>query len=176
MGRLTLRADRWPGGATLDVEGKLWSAFRDGSRIARLNQDGGIEQKLMLLVPRVSSIKFGVVNYNHIHITTAGGNVRELDSPLAGALFRLKGHAKGVAENLPGIQARQAAVLLRTNRRGQERTGKAVQSRPLISWSALLSSLPLHAIPASEPHRVACRAGQLAWQGQPPRGNRREWP
>ena len=97
-------SDGLPDGATLDADGHLWSALWDGSGIVRLTLDGKIEKRISLPTRKVSSLTFGGENYNEIYITTAGGNTRSEDGPLAGATFRLKTEARGGPEFFSRIQ------------------------------------------------------------------------
>jgi D-xylono/L-arabinono-1,4-lactonase len=87
-----------PDGATLDSEGHLWSALWDGGCIVRLSAEGGIAERIVLPVPKTSSLTFGGEDLSELYITTAGGNEKELDGPLAGSLFRLASKYKGLPE------------------------------------------------------------------------------
>jgi D-xylono/L-arabinono-1,4-lactonase len=91
-------ADGLPDGATLDAEGRLWSAMWDGSCIVRFLPDGGIDKKIELPTRKTSSLTFGGDDYTDIYITTAGGNTKEADGPLSGALFRLSVAHPGLPE------------------------------------------------------------------------------
>jgi D-xylono/L-arabinono-1,4-lactonase len=97
-------SDGLPDGATLDAEGRLWSALWDGASIVHINADGTIERRIPLPVRKVSSLAFGGEDYSDLYITTAGGNTRDKDGALAGALFRIRGLARGV----PGFFSRVA--------------------------------------------------------------------
>jgi sugar lactone lactonase YvrE len=91
-------AEGLPDGATLDADGRLWSALWDGSSIVRLSSDGKIEKRISLPTRKVSSLTFGGEDYADMYITTAGGNTRDEDGLLAGATFRLKNEAHGRPE------------------------------------------------------------------------------
>lgn len=93
-----------PDGATLDRRGRLWSALWDGSAVVRLGPEGYIEERLPLPVPKVSSVTIGGANYTDMYITTAGGNIRESDGPLAGALFRAQRRVLGIPECCSSIK------------------------------------------------------------------------
>jgi D-xylonolactonase len=97
-------ADGLPDGATLDSEGRFWSALWDGSCIARLLPDGSIDRKILLPTRKASSLTFGGADYSDIYITTAGGNTKAEDGPFAGALFRVKGQTPGLPEFYSNIQ------------------------------------------------------------------------
>jgi sugar lactone lactonase YvrE len=97
-------SDGLPDGATLDAEGQLWSALWDGASIVRMNADGTIERRIDLPVRKVSSLAFGGEDYSDLYITTAGGDTRDEDGTLAGALFRIRGQWRGV----PGFFSRVA--------------------------------------------------------------------
>jgi len=89
-------SDGLPDGAALDANGCLWSALWDGSCIVRLLPTGQIEKKVSLPTRKTSSLAFGGADYVDIYVTTVGGNTKNEDGTLAGALFRLKGHVRGV--------------------------------------------------------------------------------
>ena len=91
-------SDGLPDGATLDAEGRLWSAMWDGSCVVRLLPDGGIDERILLPTRKASSLTFGGNDYTDIYITTAGGNTREADGDLAGSLFRVRATRPGVPE------------------------------------------------------------------------------
>jgi D-xylonolactonase len=103
-------SDGLPDGATLDAEGRLWSALWDGGCIARLFPDGQIEKRIPLPARKVSSLTFGGDEYADIYITTAGGNNKSEDGELAGALFRVTGQTHGVPEFLSEIGLTEAAI------------------------------------------------------------------
>jgi D-xylono/L-arabinono-1,4-lactonase len=91
-------ADGLPDGATLDADGALWSALWDGAAIVRLSAEGEIDQRINVPARKVSSLTFGGDDYADIYITTAGGNTKEVDGPLSGALFRLRSQTSGIPE------------------------------------------------------------------------------
>lgn len=93
-----------PDGITLDANGRLWCALWDGGCIVRLSADGVIEEKIAVPVPKTSSLTFGGEDRSDLYITTAGGNSREVDGPLAGGLFHLKAKARGLAEFFSRIE------------------------------------------------------------------------
>jgi len=100
-------ADGMPDGATLDAEGNLWSALWDGYSIVRLLGDGKIGGQVVLPTRKVSSLTFGGDDYSHLYITTAGGNNKEENGALAGALFSLKTKTRGLPEHFSRITAKQ---------------------------------------------------------------------
>ncbi|HUX45965.1 MAG TPA: SMP-30/gluconolactonase/LRE family protein [Terracidiphilus sp.] len=87
-----------PDGATLDADGRLWSALWDGSCIIRLSPNGRVDRRISLPARKTSSLTFGGEDYKDIYVTTAGGNTRQDDGPQAGALFRIRTHTRGVPE------------------------------------------------------------------------------
>jgi sugar lactone lactonase YvrE len=97
-------SDGLPDGATLDAAGHLWSAMWDGSGIVQLTLDGRIEKRISLPTRKVSSLTLGGEDYADMYITTAGGNTKDDDGPLAGATFRLKTEARGRPEFFSRIQ------------------------------------------------------------------------
>lgn len=96
--------DGLPDGATLDSEGRLWSALWGGSCIVRLSEDGTIAERITLPTAKVSSLTFAGDDYADIYITTAGGNHAAADSSTAGALFRMRTQVPGVPEFFSRIQ------------------------------------------------------------------------
>lgn len=97
-------ADGLPDGATLDAEGGLWSALWDGACIVRFLPSGEIERRIKVPARKASSLTFGGENYTDIYITTAGGNSKEENGRLAGALFRLRAQTPGLPEFSSHIQ------------------------------------------------------------------------
>lgn len=97
-------AEGLPDGATLDADGQLWSALWDGSSIVRLSADGTIEKRISIPARKVSSLTFAGDDYSDIYITTAGGNTKDDDGPLAGATFRLKTDVRGRPEFVSCVQ------------------------------------------------------------------------
>jgi sugar lactone lactonase YvrE len=97
-------SEGFPDGATLDADGRLWSALWDGSSIVRLSVDGKIEERISLPTRKISSLTFGGEDYSDMYITTAGGNTRDEDGPLAGATFRLKAQVGGRPEFFSRVQ------------------------------------------------------------------------
>ena len=91
-------SDGFPDGATLDAEGRVWSALWDGACVVRLNSNGQIDQRISLPTRKISSLTIGGENYTDMYVTTAGGNSKQDDGPQAGALFRLKTQVQGVPE------------------------------------------------------------------------------
>ncbi len=98
-------ADGLPDGLTMDADGKLWTALWGGSGIVRLRSNGEVDSKIYLPTPKTSSLAFAGPNCEDIYVTTAGGNTRNEDGELAGALFRIKNRARGVPEFCSNIRA-----------------------------------------------------------------------
>lgn len=101
-----------PDGATLDADGRLWSALWDGACIVRLLPDGHIEKRIMLPTPQVSSLTFGGEDYSDIYITTASGNCKDKNEMLAGALFRVRTQVRGVPEFLSRVSVPTAPQIV----------------------------------------------------------------
>jgi D-xylonolactonase len=93
-----------PDGCTLDAEGNLWSALWGGAGIVRIDERGGVVEKIALPVPKVSSIAFGGDGLSDMYITTAGGNDKVTDGPLAGALFRFRSQYRGRPEYVSRVR------------------------------------------------------------------------
>jgi D-xylono/L-arabinono-1,4-lactonase len=90
--------DGLPDGATLDANGRLWSALWDGSCVVRLGPDGGIEDRIAVLARKTSSLTFGGDDYTDIYITTAGGDNKAENGVHSGALFRVRTKQRGLPE------------------------------------------------------------------------------
>jgi D-xylonolactonase len=79
-----------PDGMTLDADGSLWSARWGGSRIDHYAPDGQILGSIPIPAKNVSSIAFAGPDYRTAFVTTAGGDDRGSNGPLAGSLFRVE--------------------------------------------------------------------------------------
>ena len=89
-----------PDGSAVDVEGCLWNAQWDGSRIVRYAPDGSIRQIVELPVSRPTSCVFGGPALSTLYITSAcvGLSQAEMrDQPLAGSLFAYETDTTGRA-------------------------------------------------------------------------------
>ncbi len=93
-----------PDGATLDSQGRLWSALWDGFAVVRLGPDGSIAERIELPTGKVSSLTFGGDGLRDMYITTAGGQTALEGDTAAGALFRIRMDVPGVPEFLSRIQ------------------------------------------------------------------------
>jgi D-xylonolactonase len=102
--------DGMPDGATLDSQGRLWSALWDGSCVVCLLEDGTIVQRIMLPTAKVSSMTFGGDDLKDMYITTAGGNAPPEGDAAAGALFRVRAGVAGVPEFFSRIEVRKPAA------------------------------------------------------------------
>ena len=102
-------SDGMPDGATTDADGRLWSALWNGACIVRLLPNGQIDKRIPLPTRKISSLTFGGEQYGDIYITTAGGNTKHEDGPLAGALFRLKTQLRGLPEFFSRVRAPSVA-------------------------------------------------------------------
>jgi D-xylonolactonase len=91
-------SDGLPDGATLDSQGRLWSALWDGASVVRLREDGSVAERIELPTKKVSSVTFGGDQYRDMYVTTAGGNAPSPGDTMAGALFRVKMDVAGVPE------------------------------------------------------------------------------
>jgi D-xylonolactonase len=93
-----------PDGMTVDAEGDVWSAFWDGSRIARYDPDGDELERVEFPAKKVSAVTFGGEKYDTAYVTTALGpgegspGTREEEGSGAGALFAVDLGVGGVPE------------------------------------------------------------------------------
>lgn len=93
----------YPDGMTVDAEGNVWTAKWDGSAVVRLNREGREIGRISVPAKKASSVTFAGDDCTDMYITTAGGDKKETDGPLAGALFRAKSGVRGVPEYLSRI-------------------------------------------------------------------------
>lgn len=96
--------DGMPDGATLDAQGRLWSALWDGFAVVRLGEDGSVAERIELPTGKVSSVTFGGDDLKDMYITTAGGQAPSEGDTAAGALFRVRMEVAGVPEFFSRIE------------------------------------------------------------------------
>lgn len=92
-----------PDGATVDIDGCLWSAEVRGSRVVRYTPKGEIDKIVQLPVTGVTSCAFGGPKLDTLYITTATQRLSAEElarQPLAGALFAVAVGTQGVPEML----------------------------------------------------------------------------
>lgn len=83
-----------PDGATVDTEGRLWSAICGGSKVACWRADGALERVIDMPVPLVASVMFGGPQLDRLYVTTINGAELGMGFPaddLSGALFAIDG-------------------------------------------------------------------------------------
>ncbi|MBT6149836.1 MAG: SMP-30/gluconolactonase/LRE family protein [Gemmatimonadetes bacterium] len=90
--------DGVPDGMTVDAEGCVWCARWDGSCLVRYDPKGREIQRVHFPTRKVSCASFGGPDLQDLYVTTAGGQDREANGPLAGSLFRLRPGVQGRAE------------------------------------------------------------------------------
>jgi sugar lactone lactonase YvrE len=91
-------ADGMPDGLTMDADGCLWTSLWGGSGIVRLRSNGAVDRRIDLPTPKTSSLTFAGHDYRDLYVTSAGGNTRNKDGDLAGAPFRIRNQARGIAQ------------------------------------------------------------------------------
>ncbi len=90
-----------PDGATMDVDGCLWSAEYGGSRVVRYTPDGRVDRTIQLPVTLVTSCTFGGGDRDILYITTARQRLTPTDlvrQPLAGAVFAARPGINGIPD------------------------------------------------------------------------------
>lgn len=93
-----------PDGLTVDRDGHLWIAFWNGGQMRRYAPDGTEVSRVELPARKVSSVTFGLGDYDWAVVTTALGpgegepGDREDEGAGAGALFRFNLDVAGVPE------------------------------------------------------------------------------
>ncbi len=88
-----------PDGMTVDRAGHVWTARWGGSSLLRIDAAASVLERVLLPVPRVSSVTFGGPELDVLYVTTAGGSGAD-EAPAAapdGALYRLKVDVPGTA-------------------------------------------------------------------------------
>ena len=90
--------DGMPDGMTVDAGGNVWSARWDGYRLTQYAPDGRELQRVKFPTKKVSSVIFGGPDYTDMYVTTAGGNNKEENGAMAGALYRLRLGIQGLPE------------------------------------------------------------------------------
>ncbi len=91
-------SDTVPDGLTVDAEGFIWSAHWNGSRVVRYSPDGREDRRITFPVRKISSLTFGGPDYTDIYVSTAGGDNRAEEGPLAGSLFHVDVGIRGRPE------------------------------------------------------------------------------
>lgn len=82
-----------PDGATIDVDGCLWSALVYGGQLVRFRPDGQIDRLVEMPVKNITSVAFGGPNLDHLYVTSmarAINGVRPAEEE-AGAMFVVTG-------------------------------------------------------------------------------------
>jgi L-arabinonolactonase len=93
----SVTAPGWPDGATVDREGRLWSAQWGAGRVVCYGPDGTIEGQLAVRTPNPTCPAFGTAKLDTLYITSA----REA---LSAAQLEGQPHAGGVYRaELPGV-------------------------------------------------------------------------
>jgi sugar lactone lactonase YvrE len=94
-----------PDGATVDAEGFIWSARWEGSCVARIAPDGGIDCVVPIPATRVTSCAFGGEDLGTLYVTTSRQNVDAAvlaKYPQQGGLFALRPGVRGMSRPLFG--------------------------------------------------------------------------
>lgn len=92
-----------PDGMTVDADGNVWSARWGGYAVFGYNPRGEEIRKIEFPTNAVSSVTIGGDDYTDMYATTAMGNDRSANGPLAGALFRMRAGIKGKPEFLSRV-------------------------------------------------------------------------
>jgi D-xylonolactonase len=95
---VTIAEESRPDGLTVDAEGHVWSARYDGGAVFRYRPDGTEDTRIPMPAPKVTSLAFGGEGLGDLYVTSAGGQDRSAENPLAGSLFRLRPGVRGVPE------------------------------------------------------------------------------
>ena len=88
-----------PDGMKVDAAGTVWSARWDGSAVYHYNPQGAELERIPFPARKVTSVAFGGPGLTDLYATTAlSEGSRAQEGSGAGALFRLRGAGRGVAE------------------------------------------------------------------------------
>jgi len=97
---LTVDGRAMPDGSAVDVEGCIWNAQWDGSRVVRYAPDGSIRQIVDMPVSRPTSCVFGGPDLGTLYVTSSCMELspRQLrNEPLAGSVFAIGSGTAGRA-------------------------------------------------------------------------------
>jgi sugar lactone lactonase YvrE len=83
-----------PDGLTVDAEGGIWVALWGGGTVARLSQEGVLEDRIELPASRVTSCCFGGAGLATLYVTTASKGAAH--EPLAGSVFSCRPGVRGL--------------------------------------------------------------------------------
>ncbi|QIO34044.1 SMP-30/gluconolactonase/LRE family protein [Bradyrhizobium sp. 1(2017)] len=95
-----------PDGASVDVDGGLWTAFFSGGRVARYRPDGQIDKVIPLPVTNPTCLCFGGRDLKTLFVTTARKFLDRQQlgiEPQAGHLLAIHGVAQGLPEHRVSI-------------------------------------------------------------------------
>ena len=92
----------YPDGATIDVEGYLWSARWDASCVLRFDPKGRIDRVVDMPVTRPTCVVFGGPNLDVIYVTSSAANLPKdvlVKHPLSGGVFCFDPGVTGVVKH-----------------------------------------------------------------------------
>jgi sugar lactone lactonase YvrE len=97
----TTQAPGFPDGSTLDVDGCLWNAEFNASRVVRYTPAGRVDRVIELPIDRPTCCGFGGPGLDVLFVTTTSQNMSPGErekQPLAGALLALDVGVSGLVE------------------------------------------------------------------------------
>jgi L-arabinonolactonase len=81
-----------PDGATVDADGRLWSAIAGGGKVACFNPDGLLARTVEMPTPIPASVMFGGDDLDVLYVPSIGTKIAGMDPGRdGGALFVIKG-------------------------------------------------------------------------------------
>jgi sugar lactone lactonase YvrE len=88
-----------PDGAAVDEDGCYWICANDAGLIHRFTPQGKLDQSLAVPVKRPAMCSFGGADMKTLFVTSIRpANVDLSDQPLAGGLFAIHTHSRGISE------------------------------------------------------------------------------
>ncbi|WP_052852256.1 SMP-30/gluconolactonase/LRE family protein [Streptomyces avicenniae] len=87
-----------PDGMTVDAEGCVWAAFRNGGAVHRFTPDGALDLTVEVPVSRPTACAFGGTDLTDLYITTARTGLAPGAEPAAGSVLVLPGAGQGLPQ------------------------------------------------------------------------------
>lgn len=77
-----------PDGATVDADGRLWTALCEGGAVVAFDNKGFVDRVIELPTPLIASVMFGGAELDRLYVTTMNGaSFGRADDGIGGSLF-----------------------------------------------------------------------------------------